>query len=261
MTRDPRQLLPGHATDSLEAEEQRQLMRAALDDQALFDGLVEQEGLRELLADPAARQELVAALERQTPWERLRAWFEREATLLDLAAVGAVVLAGIVGFGLLTLQPSPTRLTPAAARPFGAALAPGHVAVLLRLPEQQLVPAGIELVNRAEAVFAPGEGIQLRLSLRPPARVALIEESPAGRTEQAWPGLGQAPALVPRPASGGPAVQVVSLEAPAEPGWHRLRLVVAPDDLDLGALSPEALAGAASRLTLVDLRYQVVART
>jgi hypothetical protein len=260
MTRDPRQLLPGHATDSLDAEEQRALMRAALDDQDLFDGLVEQEGLRELLEDPAARQELVAALEGQTPWERLRAWFEREATLLDLAAVGAVVLAGIVGFGLLTLQPSPGRLTPAAARPLGAALAPDHLAVLLRLPEQPLVPAGIELVNRAEAVFAPGETMTLRLSLRAPARVALIEEPPAGRAEQAWPGLGQAPALVPRPASGGSAVQLVSLEAPAESGSHRLRLVVAPDDLDLGALSPEALAAAAGRLTSVDLRYEVVAR-
>jgi hypothetical protein len=38
---------------------------------------------------------------------------------------------------------------------------------------------------------------------------------------------------------------------------HRLRLVVVPADLDLGALTPEALAGAAGRLTLVDLRYQV----
>jgi hypothetical protein len=257
MTRDPRQLLAGDATDSLDTEEQRELLRAALDDQELFDGLVEQQGLRELLQDPAARQELLAAIGQPTAWERLRAWFEREATLRDLAAVGAVVLASIAGFGLLARQPSPARLSPAAARPVGAALSAEHVAALLLLPEQPLVPAGIELTNRRDAGFAPGETLQLRVSLRAPARVLILEEPPSGRAEQAWPGLGQPPALVPRPASGGPAVQLVSLDAAGEPGSHRLRLVVAPEDLDLGALSPDALAAEADRLTLVDLRYQV----
>jgi len=36
--------------------------------------------------------------------------------------------------------------------------------------------------------------------------------------------------------------------------------VVAPADLDLGALAPGALAGEASRLTIVDLRFQVKQR-
>jgi hypothetical protein len=65
---------------------------------------------------------------------------------------------------------------------------------------------------------------------------------------------------VPRPSSGGPAIHEVSLETPAEEGTHRLRLVVAPAELDLGALAPEALAAVASQLTIVDLRYQVTRR-
>ena len=261
MNRDPKELLAGYATDTLTEEERRELLRAALDDQELFDALVEEDGLRDLLQDPAARQELLAVLEQPTAWERVRAWFEREATLLDLAAIAAVAVAAIVGYGLLSLQPTPLRAPVAAARPVGSALSARHVAALLRLPEQPLVPAGIEVVNRPQAAFAPGETMQLRVSLRAPARIAILEEAPGGSMSQLWPGLGQPPAFVPKPAAGGPAVELLTLEAPAGRGAHRLRLVVAPEDLDLGALSPDALGAASSRLTLVDLHYRVVTRS
>jgi len=257
MTRDPRQLVAGYATDSLAEAERRELLRAALDDQELFDTLVEEDGLRELLQDPAARQEVLAALEEPTGWERVRAWFERPATLLDLGAVAALVLAALAGYALLAIRPTPSTHTPAAARPMGASLSPQHVAWLFELPEQQVAPAGIEIAMRPDTVLAPGEPLHLRLSLRAPARVALLEQQADRPGAQAWPGLGQPPALVPRPSSGGPAIQEVSLETPAEEGAHRLRLVVAPAELDLGALAPEALAAVASQLTIVDLRYQV----
>ena len=61
--RDPKHLLGGYATDSLGEAERNELLRAALDDQELFDALVEEEGLRQLLQDPAARQEVLAVLE------------------------------------------------------------------------------------------------------------------------------------------------------------------------------------------------------
>jgi len=144
-----------------------------------------------------------------------------------------------------------------AVRPMGTALSAEQLTVLLELPEQQVVPAGLEITDRPDATFAAGDPMHLRLSIRAPARIALVEEPPGGPVVQAWPGLSQAPALIPRPGSGGPALQAIALDAPAEPGAHRLRLVVAPADLDLGALPPAALREAAGRLTLVDLRYQV----
>ncbi len=260
MSRETRHLVAGYATDSLGEAERRELLRAALDDQALFDTLVEEDGLRELLQDPAARQQVLAALEERTFLERLRAWFERPATLVDLGAVAALVLAALAGYALLGIRPMPASRTPAAARPIGAALSARHVAWLLQLPEQQIAPAGIEIAMRSDTRLAPAEPIHLRISLRAPARVALLEQQADRPGSQAWPGLGQPPALVPRPASGGPAIQEVSLETPAQEGPHRLRLVVAPAELDLGALSPEALPGAASQLTIVDLRYEVVTR-
>jgi hypothetical protein len=194
-------------------------------------------------------------LEERTAWERLRAWFERPATLFDLAALTALIVAMLAGLASLV---APRTTGPASAtRPVGTALSSRQIAALLELPARQAVPAGIEVANRPDAVFAPGERVQLRVTLRAPARVALLLESPEGPPTQVWPGLGLAPALVPRPTSGGPAILPVELAASTTAGAQRVRLVVAPADLDLGALAASSLAAAADRLTLVDLRYEV----
>lgn len=256
MTRDPKHLLPGYATDSLGEAERGELMRAALDDQALFDALVEEDGLRELMKDPAARQELLAVLEQPTAWERLRAWFERPATLLDLGAVAALVLVGLAGFAVLAPE-GPARQPSSAARPLGAPLSPQLVASLLEATPREAVPAGLEITNRPDAVFAPGESVHVRVTVRAPARIALLHEPPGAPGTQAWPGLGQAPALVRQPSAGGPAILQMSVDGPQAAGRHRLRLVVAPPELDLGRLTPSDLLGAIPQLSLVDLHFQV----
>ena len=60
---DIRKLLGGYATGTLTAEEQQALFEAALDDQELFDALAKEQSLRDLLGDPAARAQLLAALD------------------------------------------------------------------------------------------------------------------------------------------------------------------------------------------------------
>lgn len=210
--------------------------------------------------EPDPPPESPEELEPPTGWGRVVAWFERPSTLLDLGGVAVLVVAALAGYAALSLRVVPGGRTPGAARPVGASLSALHLAWLMGLPEQQAVPAGIEIAARPDAVFAPGDPLLLRISLRGPARVAVLEEPAGGPGTQAWPGLSQAPALVPAPSSGGPAIQAVSLEAPPLDGPHRLRLVVAPADLDLGALSPAGRKEAASRLTIVDLRYQVTRR-
>jgi hypothetical protein len=256
MTREPKHLLPGYATDSLGEAERRELLRAALDEQELFDALVEQDGLRALLQDPAARQELLLALEQPTAWERVRAWFERPATLLDLAAVAAVVFVGLAGFALLAPE-GPSRQPSSAARPMGATLSPPLVAALLELPAREALPAGAEIAGRPDALFAAGETVRVRVTVRAPARVALLHQAPGEPGTQVWPGLGQAPALVAQPGTGGPAILHLSVDGSHAAGRHRLRLVVAPPEVDLGALAAGGLPGAASQLSLVDLSFQV----
>ena len=51
----------GYATGTLTDAEQEALFAAALEDQELFDALAREQSLRELLRDPAAKAELLAA--------------------------------------------------------------------------------------------------------------------------------------------------------------------------------------------------------
>ena len=60
---DIKKLLGGYATGTLTAEEQQALFAAALEDQELFDALAREQSLRDLLRDPAARAELLSALD------------------------------------------------------------------------------------------------------------------------------------------------------------------------------------------------------
>jgi hypothetical protein len=187
----------------------------------------------------------------------VRAWFERPATLLDLGALAALAFVAVAGYALLGPQAPPGRSPSAAAQPVDALLSPAHVAALLELPAQEATPAGVEIADRPDAALAPGEVVHLRVSLRAPTRVALLHQPPGGPAVQAWPASGQPPALVPRPAAGGPAILPLTLDGSYAEGTHQLRLVVAPVELDLGALAPSALRDAAAGLTLVDITFQV----
>jgi hypothetical protein len=62
---NPRELIGGHATSTLSREERELLFAAAFEDQQLFDELVNEEPLRELLDDPVTRQRLVDELSEQ----------------------------------------------------------------------------------------------------------------------------------------------------------------------------------------------------
>jgi hypothetical protein len=258
MSGDPKRLLGGYATDTLTGEERRELLRAALDDQKLFDELVEEEGLRELLGSPGARQEVLDALEKPTAWERIRAWFGRPATFGDLAAVAAVVLVVVVGYRVFRVTPEEGR--PAASRPPAAIVSPTTLERLLSLPPRQAVPASLELETAAAGPpprVRPGEALVLRASLQGPARWLLMAEREDGSAAQSYPPAGEPPAVIEAPASGGLAVRSVTLVAPSRSGLHRLRLVVAPLTVDLGAASPEDVEELLPRLTLVDRTYEV----
>ena len=102
---DIQKLLGGYATGTLTPEEQEALFAAALEDQELFDALVREQALRDLLRDPAAKAELLAALE--TParggfWN----WFHRPL------AVG-LAMAGVMAIAVVALMVG-TRLRPPA---------------------------------------------------------------------------------------------------------------------------------------------------
>lgn len=108
-------LLGGYATGNLSPQEQELLMRAALEDQNLFDALIEEQALKEALDEPGARAALVTALQpRATGWERFKQWW---ATPVFWGAAGAAATACLVVAFLATrptLPQSPATETAAA---------------------------------------------------------------------------------------------------------------------------------------------------
>ncbi len=89
---DIQKLLGGYATGTLTPEEQQLLFEAALSDQQLFDALAREQSLRDLLNDPAARAELLAAMdEKPLPWYRQ---FWRPAAMIG-AAAACLLIAGV----------------------------------------------------------------------------------------------------------------------------------------------------------------------
>jgi hypothetical protein len=91
-------LLGGYATGTLTEAEQQALFEAALHDQSLFDALAREESLRDLLRDPAARAQLLSALEPAPP---RRFW-----TWRPLAAVAAMAAIATVAF-VIARRPQP----------------------------------------------------------------------------------------------------------------------------------------------------------
>ena len=100
MTSDQaRKLLGGYATNSLTEAEKKALFEAALDDQELFDALQQEEALKELLADPASRNQIQQALaeapvSRPVPTWFSKAWFSKVRLWGGLA--GAVAAAALI---------------------------------------------------------------------------------------------------------------------------------------------------------------------
>jgi hypothetical protein len=103
---DIQKLLGGYATGTLTPEEQETLFAAALEDQELFDALGREQALRDLLRDPAAKVDLLAALERPV---RGGFW-----TWLSRPLVVGVAAAGVAAIEVMALWTG-TRLRPPAA--------------------------------------------------------------------------------------------------------------------------------------------------
>nr|WP_320131717.1 hypothetical protein [uncultured Holophaga sp.] len=100
---DPEYLLGGYATGTLTPDERRRLLEAALADQALFDALMDEEALHELLADPRTRKRLLKVLTPPVP-------FHRRPTVLGLAAV---LLVAVGTTWVLHRTPVPEGVQPA----------------------------------------------------------------------------------------------------------------------------------------------------
>ncbi len=98
---DPHTLTTGHITGSLSKTHQQHLMKSALDDQDVFNELMEDEPLREAFADPVFRSRLAAKLRSKRAEEGLPFWeqvrrFVHQPWVFPVA--GSVALSALLFF-------------------------------------------------------------------------------------------------------------------------------------------------------------------
>jgi hypothetical protein len=96
-------LLGGYAAGTLTPAERDALFAAAIEDQELFDSLVREEPLRELMANSEARSELLAALD-----DLIEPWYHRDVPIGLIATVAATLV-----LGTLAVEYWPVRTAPA----------------------------------------------------------------------------------------------------------------------------------------------------
>ena len=148
---DIRKLLGGYATGTLTPGEQEALFEAALQDQELFDALAREQSLRDLLRDPAAKAQLLAALdERPLPWYRRLGWWRPAAAVVAMAGLSAVVVTTVRNHRapqtetVARVNPPPAELRP-------APVAPQMLDQVVAAPPKQKATA----VNRRYSAPAP----------------------------------------------------------------------------------------------------------
>jgi len=160
MNRDTIQkLLGGYATGTLTPEERQALFAAALDDQELFDALAREQSLRDLLRDPAAKAQVLIALDTAPDrWYKTRWWLPAAAAV---AMAGIALLAVVVGrrqahapAPVIVAEMKRTEVKPAAPVP-APPLLDSRGSVSLAKP--RLKPAGIRdgIVGGVPSVEVP----------------------------------------------------------------------------------------------------------
>jgi len=218
MSRDDAQkLLGGYATGTLTADEQAALFEAALQDQELFDALAREQALRELLGDPAARAQVLAAIDdAPAPWYR-RWW--RPVPVAALAT--ALALIALVAVRQSARAPRPLRM---AKLDLSTVRRPEPVAPLP--PPPDVMPAA----PPAMAPFSlPG--------VVPPVPAPPTAEAKAKKVESITV-TDAAPMAVPPPAPpASPAAGAISGATPVPGGLMALRTASA-----MGAAQPNAQA-------------------
>jgi hypothetical protein len=167
-------LLGGYATDTLTESERKALLEAALHDQMLFDALVDEQALKELLRDPAVRRRILAALERQpaaTPiaqqpgFRSVIEWFRRPTNLALAGGLATAALAAVVGI----------RLYEASLRVQDESVATEESRLVTK-PHQELAPpVAVEEPTRVDRITpqspAPASPVEQKRSLTRHAEV------------------------------------------------------------------------------------------
>ncbi|HEV3333144.1 MAG TPA: hypothetical protein VG096_19290 [Bryobacteraceae bacterium] len=231
MTRDDiEKLLGGYAAGTLTPEERDALFEAALDDQQLFESLAAEEPLREMLHDPAAKAQLLAALdERPAPWYRRLAW-----PAFGVAAGAAMVLMAVLGQHERP-KPEPVIVAETRREPVRSFQPP--------LPVEKS-PVGTVLQSKP-VVLPPPPALPAAAPAPPPASLDAI--APAAPPAPAAPTAQKTEEALSAVHADSESAKEATLRGAAAPAFRALSFVAAPGN-----------SAAAARL---GLRYTVLKKS
>lgn len=169
---------------NLTREEAEELQRRALDDQALFDEILDASEEREMLQNPAVRARLLRRLEAgESPvgWERFRQWFAMPTARYFAAAAMALTLAIALylglrpgGFGGQTFEPLGIVTTSVT-----------NAGEFFKLPLHDKRAATIAL--EASAVFHPGDIVRATVRLKRAGALFILRRRPDGQAQLVFP--------------------------------------------------------------------------
>jgi hypothetical protein len=199
---DIQKLLGGYATGTLTPEEQQALFAAALEDQEIFDALGREQALRDLLRDPSAKAQLLAALEAPAV-ERAGFW-----SWMRRPMVAGLATACVAGIAILAVWQG-TRRRPMTAPVLVAEVKAPEVKVEEPAPTvvaDAVVKKKAELPARREAASG-----RLAKDIAPSANVPAPAALPAAPPP---PPPAAMPAAAPRPAVTETAVAEAQPPAP-----------------------------------------------
>src|SRR5262249_21444800 len=152
---ETKKLLGGYATGTLTPEEQQALFAAALEDQELFDALANEQSLRDLMRDLAARAQMLAALDGPASRGGWMGWMRRPwvagLVTAGLAAVGVTVWR-TQGGGIVVQREAPpmaAQVKPEPTPPAVDAVSPAS-----KVEERQIIASAKPDNRRRESAAA-----------------------------------------------------------------------------------------------------------
>ncbi|MBZ5575476.1 MAG: hypothetical protein LAP40_02820 [Acidobacteriia bacterium] len=208
---DIEKLLGGYATGTLTPEEREALFTAALHDQPLFEALMREEPLRELLQDPVAKTRLIAALEgTPTPW--YQGWLRPAALVAAVAGLAVVAVVAVV-VQRRTAQPAQPVLIAQAPRIEPPVPVPSPLPQVLetkKVPARREAPPAAPLARLAKTPAPPPADFAAPLAAPQPAPPPAPATALAEQVEVA-------PAT-PAPAFAAGVAEPARLKAASQPG-------------------------------------------
>ena len=208
-------LIGRYATGSLTAEEQKRLFDAALDDQELFEQLVREQDMKQLLDQPGARDRMIHAL---TPPKRNRGW------IFGVAATAALSVALVAV--LLRPVPKPSAQVAVAKTPAPTEISqpenpPQPVSTPAPTPSRVAAPKPAPETPKSAAPAPPPEGVReetRRADAAPSKQVtpvsaastdAPLRDAVKKEKDQAAPAAGPPPPQLARQSSSRVQIQAI----------------------------------------------------